>query len=445
MKNLETHEPHESWSGLTFRASVFRRFRVSAFQRFSVSVVYLSTFCFLLSAFSLFAQDSLLLSQNGQRDADARKLELENLPYMLRWGDLKLVTGASMAGEWNDNINLSHAAPEADFLLRPQADCDLYWPVTEINILKVSFGVGYDKYLRYSENDHIIVSPGSQLSWDVMIKDFKINLHDQFSYYEDPTVNGSVSGQARFGGFENTAGVLGTWDLNDVVLSLGYDHFNFIASTTRYDYTTRASDFFTARVAARVHPGTMVGVETSAGPTAYDQAVLQNNTTYSLGAFAEWQVTDFIATQLHGGYYGYDFDALGHLPASTQTGYYLSLNYNQRLRKNISCNFEAGRQTSLGIYSSLTEQWYGQCGVDWRPLRHLSTYAGFRYETTTQSQYLQYGDNYDRMFVNLRLSTPLNKKWTASVEYRYWIKNSNLLTYQDYEQNRVTLQLAYHF
>jgi len=391
------------------------------------------------------AQDSLLLSQNNQRDANNRTQNLETLPYTMRWGDLKLLAGASMAGEWNDNINLSQVAPESDFILHPKADCSLYWPVTDINVLNVSIGIGYDKYLSHSENDHVNVSPGSQLNWDVTIQQFKINLHDLFSYYEDPTIYGSVSGVTRFGGFENTAGVLGTWDLYDVVLSLGYDHYNFISSTTAYSYTTHASDFVTGRVAARVHPGVLVGVETSAGPTEYDEAVLQNNTTFSLGAFAEWQVTDFIKTEIHSGYLVYNFDKLDPIPAATETGYYLSMECNQRIREHLSCALEAGHETSLGIYSSLTEEWYGQGGIDWQPLGHLSAHADLRYEMVTQPIYLQGNDNYDRVGVNFLVADRLNKKWTASVAYRYWIKSADTVTYEDYEQNQVTLQIAYQF
>ncbi len=370
---------------------------------------------------------------------------MENQPYTVRWGELKLQAGASLAGEWNDNVNLSHDSPQADFIVSPMGNLGVFWPVTDVNALNFSLGVGYEKYLQHDDYDYLIVSPGSQLSWDITIKDFKLNLHDQFSYYEDPTVYGAVSGVARFGGFNNTAGILGTWDLHDVVLSLGYDHFNFIPSTSTYEYLRRASDFALFRASFQVHPSANVGIEATGGPSEYSQPVLQNNVTYSLGAFAQWQATEHISLQPRGGYYAYNFSSLGPLPSSEQNGYYLSLKFKHDLRHNINYSWEVGHETFFGIYSSLTEQWYGTASINWRIIQYLSATTDFRYETATQPLDLQLSDNYNRMSVDFRLSCPIKKKLTASLEYRYWLKKYELLQSQDYEQNRLILQMAYTF
>jgi hypothetical protein len=404
----------------------------------------LSAFYFLLCTPS-FSQDALLLSIQNQNTADARKREMENQPYTVRWGELNLLAGASLAGEWNDNVNLSHVSPQADFIVSPMGNLDVFWPVTDVNALNFSLGVGYEKYLQHDDYDYLVVSPGSQLSWDITLKDFKLNLHDQFWYFEDPTVYGSVSGVARFGGFNNTAGILGTWDLHDVVLSLGYDHFNFIPSTSTYEYLRRASDFALFRASFQVHPSASVGIEASGGPSKYSQLVLQNNFTYSLGAFAQWQATEHISLQPRGGYYNYSFSSLGAIPSSEQDGYYLSLKIKHDLRRNINYSVEVGRESFFGIYSSLTEQWYGTASINWRIIQNLSATTGFSYETATQPLDLQLSDNYDRMYVDFRLSCPIKKKLTASLEYRYWLKRDAVSASQDYEQNRLILQMAYTF
>ena len=405
----------------------------------------------LLFAFSLLlgtssrAQEALRLSRYNQNTTDARKRDLENQPYTVRWGDLKVLAGGSLAGEWNDNVNLSHLSPQEDFIVRPMGDLDVFWPVTDVNALTLSLGVGYNAYTRHSEYDQVVVSPGSQLSWDIKVQDFTINLHDIFYYQEDPTVYGSVSGRARFGGFNNSAGLRTTWDLHDVSLSLGYDHVNFIASSSTYDYLTRASDFALFRAAFQVHPSASVGIDVTGGPSEYDQPVLQNNFTYSLGGFAQWQATEHISLQPRGGYYSYDFSSLGLRPSSEQNGDYFALNFKHDLRRNISYSLEVGREAFLGVYSQLTEQWYGTASVNWRIIQYLSATTSFRYETATQPSGLQLSDNYDRVYVNFKLSCPIKEKLTASLEYRYWLKTSEQFQSQDYEQNRLTLQLAYHF
>jgi len=57
----------------------------------------------------------------------------------------------------------------------------------------------------------------------------------------------------------------------------------------------------------------------------------------------------------------------------------------------------------------------------------------------------QFADNYERVFASLRLSCPIKPKLTTSLEYRYWLKNDEVSVNNDYEQNRVVLQIAYHF
>jgi hypothetical protein len=355
-------------------------------------------------------------------------------------------TDASMATEWNDNVNLSNNNPQDDFILRPMTDLSLYWPVTDINILNVSVGIGYEEYLAHPDYNRAIVQPGSMVSWDFQVKDdIKINLHEMFSYYEDPTLYGSVSGVARYGGFNNTAGFQATWDLNDVVLNLGYDHFNFLPSTADADHYGRTSDFFVLQGAARVRSAAQVGLEISAGPTEYNQPVFQDNVTYSAGPFVKWQVTELLSTELHGGYYLYDLDAIGSEPASTQTGYYVSLNVKHQVRKNIDYTLEIGRQITYGVYSSVVQELYGQCGINWRIVQRLTASTYFHYETDKQPYYSLYTDKYDRINVDFKLTYPFSQKLTGSLEYRYWFENSDLLTYQDYEQNRVTLQLTYRF
>ncbi len=403
--------------------------------------------CSLLFALcSASAQDALRLSLSGQTAAAQRRRGLENLPYTVRWGDLKLLTSASMAGEWNDNVNLVNSDPQQDFVLRPLGNLNVFWPVTELNLLTFSLGVCYEKFLQHGEYDRALITPGSALGWEVFIKDWRFNFHDQFSYEQDPTAWGAISGTARFGGFYNTAGLLASWDLHDVVLSFGYDHFNFVSSSSRFAYLSRASDFALVRAGFKVHPAAIAGVEVTGGPTAYAQRTLSDNTSYSFGVFADWQLTEQIKMQPRGGYYIYSFSNQGLVGGGTdQTGYYFSLNLNHRPSAKVNYSLEGGREAYFGNNSALTEQWYGSGWVSWRLIQHISLTTGFRYEIASQPIAFRFNDNYDRASANIRLSCPIKEKLTVSLDYRYFVKNSEHLQILNYEQDRLTLQMAYHF
>ena len=171
-------------------------------------------------ASSVPAQDSLQLSLQNDSAAETRQRQLvKDQPYTVRWGEMNVLAGFSMAGGWNDNVNLSHSDPQADFFILPLGNLNLFWPVTEVNALTFSIGVGYEKFFRHEEYDQLWVMPGSLLGWDVVIKDFKINVHDFVSFEQDPTSAGAVSGLGRFGSLDNTAGLVASWDLHDVALS----------------------------------------------------------------------------------------------------------------------------------------------------------------------------------------------------------------------------------
>ena len=213
---------------------------------------------------------------------------MENQPYTARWGELNLLAGASLGGRVERQRKPFPPCSPGRFYRPPDGERGCLLAGDRYQRAEVFDRVGYDAYTRHTEYDQVVISPGSQLSWDVKVKDFTLNLHDIFYYQQDPTMDGAVSDKARFGGFYNTLGVSGTWDLHDVVLSLGYDHFNFIASSS-IRVSHRASDFVFFRAPSRSTPAPASGSKPPAAPPSTDQPVLQDNFTYSLGAFvARW-------------------------------------------------------------------------------------------------------------------------------------------------------------
>ena len=72
------------------------------------------------------------------------------------------------------------------------------------------------------------------------------NFHDSFSYIQEFCHEPAVSGPVSYGTFQNTAGLSGTWDLNDVTLTLGYDHQNVLATSSQFSTNTDHA-FGTAR------------------------------------------------------------------------------------------------------------------------------------------------------------------------------------------------------
>ncbi len=206
----------------------------------------------LLASLRVNAQDAVRPSLAGQDAYDARQEDVSRIPYNLLLGPVRFRVGASVGVEYNDNINYAEVNVQDDVIVTPNLTLDAIWPVTQLNTLRLDLGIGYSFYLDHSEDntDAILIAPKSQLAFDIFVGDFRINLHDRFELQQDPIQEGALSNTANYGRFENTAGVSVLWDLNKVLVEVGYDHYNFIATNSDFDYLNRSAEIVGGSVAS---------------------------------------------------------------------------------------------------------------------------------------------------------------------------------------------------
>ena len=84
----------------------------------------------------------------GEKAAEeAKKREILE-GYDLRWGPVSFQIDASLHTEFTDNAFYSAINPSSDVILRPEVKINSYWPITDINALTFSLGVGYEVPLQ---------------------------------------------------------------------------------------------------------------------------------------------------------------------------------------------------------------------------------------------------------------------------------------------------------
>jgi hypothetical protein len=160
------------------------------------------------------AQDAIRPSLAGEAAAEARRQSIDKIPYNLQIGPMKFRFSATMGFEYNDNINLAEdgtavffsptgpivvtTKAQDDIILRPQFNMNALWPITQLNTLRLDVGVGYAFYMNHSNynTNGVLVSPGSQLAFDIFVGDFRINIHDRFSLEQDPVAEVALSNVA---------------------------------------------------------------------------------------------------------------------------------------------------------------------------------------------------------------------------------------------------------
>src|SRR5229473_989403 len=167
----------------------------------------------LITSAGVYAQDAVRTSLAGQAASDARQEDVSRIPYNLLLGPVRFRVGASVSAEYNDNVNYAETNTQDDFIITPNLSLDAIWPITQLNTLRLDLGIGYSFYLDHSQynTDSILIAPKSQIAFDIFVSDFRINIHDRMQLQQDPIQEGALSNVAKYGRFENTAGISVLW------------------------------------------------------------------------------------------------------------------------------------------------------------------------------------------------------------------------------------------
>jgi hypothetical protein len=432
----------------------------------------------LLAGGILRAQDAIRPSLAGEAAAEARRQQIDKIPYNLQVGPIKFRFSATMGVEYNDNVNLAEdgsavffsptgpiiitTSPQSDVILRPQLNLDALWPITQLNTLRLDLGIGHAFYLDHSNYDtnNVLISPGSQLAFDIFVGDFRINLHDRFSLEQDPVAEIGLSNVADYGRFQNTAGVSVLWDLNQAVVTLGYDHYTFISTSDAFDYLDRNADIVSGSIGFTPTSMLTVGLEGSFVNTYYDQNVLNDSRTYSAGAFAETQITSYLKVRVAGGYQKIDFDSGGLVnDPHDLSDYYANAVLSHRVNSVLTQNFSIGHETQLGVNSNYVKLNYARHTTTWNIFYHTLFATELFYEDADDSggsgilfQPLPGVPNINPFVAEhihryggaLSLGYQLTPHVTLGFRYQYTQKDSDQ-PLRDYRQNRVSVDGTYSF
>lgn len=381
--------------------------------------------------------NSTALEQQGR--------QLEDLPYTVKFGDFKLLAAPLLGFQWNDNINISRDHALDDYIFSPALQLDASYPFTHRNLLQFNVEVGYDKYLQHDQYSGVRLNSGSQVSLDLYIKDFWINLHDRFQYSVDAAGHPDVANTGFYGGLNNAAGLAGTWDLEDVVLTLGYDHINFVSASSQFDYTTSTTEMVSAQAGFRFNPHLTTGLEGSVSFTDYEQPVLNNNTGYNAGLYTDWQPGPYLEAKLRGGYTFYDFTQTSLVvPAVNENAWYVGLDVTHHLNDALSYSLSAGHELRLGIEADTVEAWYVRPRVEWAFIRDWSLAASFFYENGKLGSSVPGvpAEHYEWNGFEFGLTHNLTGQLSLGFNYRLTVRSSDFVS-REYTQNLVGLWLTY--
>ncbi len=405
---------------------------------------------------AVFGQESLRNALEFDRVNQTRAQNFQNQNYNLKLGPVLVNTSAATSLSYNDNINLiGGPAQEDDIILRPSAQVGLFWQVTDHSRLALDTSVGYSYYFLHPEHNHLDISPGttSDISYDLAVGAIRFNLHDRFSYTQNPMQYGTaaVSGTTELGRFRNAAGINGAFRLPDTTLSAGYDHSNVIHFNDAFENSNYSSETVFFRATYTWDPTLDFGVEVSAGLTDYEQSFRPDNRNYTAGPFATWKVTETISTTVRGGLSGYDLtssSALGDTAAPLS--FYASADIQHRASPWFDHALIISRDTSqgIGVSANFLEVLSVQYNARFNVIKNISLGANLFYEisddTSQGGTALLLAESYSRYGGGVSIGYRIMERLNSSLNFTHTEKDSDLAGF-DYGQNVVTLSLGYHF
>ncbi len=428
--------------------------------------------CFVLA--------SLAHAQEAPRPSLARQRAAQRpviTDYNLKAGPILFRFNTAFRTDYIDNVNLSNGVTiptESDLIFSPHFGIEARWPITKLNALRFNTTISYNKYLSHPELDSssFLLAPDSELSFDVISGNVKVNFHDQFSLQEDPVGEGSLSNTAKYGRFTNTAGITVLWDLNDLVLSLGYDNVilmavgaseedaNSASSASNFDRSTHQ---ISGSATLNFNAAFSAGLEGTASSTGYQQSPENDSTRFGIGPFLNLQVSNYTKLYLAFGCQrvsarsqtGTDTvlilengvvvgeEMLEEESSGDATDFYGTFTVTHRLNKYYNDRLSLGRQSQLGLFAQQTHTNFATYTSTWQlnPYISLSTSLSFEDVNETGPQAVA---PYKRYGVVLSTGYQITRRLSAGLNYQFNKKvASNQL--ENYTQNRVGISFTYQF
>jgi opacity protein-like surface antigen len=379
--------------------------------------------------------------------------------YNIQWGPASFQVLSSFHTEFTDNAFNSAVNRSSDVIIRPEVKLNSYWPITDVNALTFSLGVGYEYYVKNTElnTGAPLISPDSELALLLYVKDFRFGFHERFSYLESLYYGTAYSLQTAqfinlnnigtFGRMDNFAGFTADWDLSAQVLSFGYDHENFISTLSTLDYLTRASDLLSLKDEFILGPKFRSGLESKATWTAYETHQLADNWRARVGPFVDASPGEYVSLRAGGGYETVLIPPTAGLQTDS-TPYYAYARMTHTLNDWLSYSLSVTHENQFGWETANAAVTYVGIWTSWRFIDQVELtpgfYQGWAKESGPDYAGQFWSETYSYFQASLGLAYRFGERWTADLTYAYIQKDSSL-AYNGYYRNRINLGVTYRF
>ncbi|HEV7402776.1 MAG TPA: hypothetical protein VGO11_07625 [Chthoniobacteraceae bacterium] len=410
--------------------------------------------------------------------SDLAPLDPDNLtggqaPPNFQIGPIRFSIAVGVGVEFNDNVNLSDKNRQSDIVIRPSLSLDAYMKLSDRNILRFSLGVSYAKYLNHSEydTDGLLFAPTSALEYTFGLgTTVLVSLRERFSYQEDIFNIPTLSNEAKYGRYENQAGIEIQWDPTaELRASVGYDHYNLWTKEQIFDTQDRSIDTIFFKPSYEIAPHLRLGLNASYSFINFDSDQRHDGGSLLVGPFVQWGITDKLDLFLEGGFQSIDFDG-NYTPTTlvdqfvkdrnftaaqdafvrnaatdsdtSNDSYYIRFELNHKPNDIFQQRLSGSKTLEVGFFTNYYDIYHVEYAFDWKKFRKTEISPTLFYEYYETSGELS--EKAHRVGAALGIRHYLTNSITLGLDYRFIYKDSNFDGF-DYYQNLGFLSVYYKF
>ena len=371
----------------------------------------------------------------------------ERAHYNLKWGNLTGRFSLGVQSEFNDNINLSETNPIADISVGPRFGIGFLYPISKEHVLQFDIGMGYRWYLNNPSVSSINILPNSVLSHTAYIGDVKLNFHDYLSAVSSPVEFGPFGRTGNLVDFNrlvNTVGMNFDWQLDkDTALHGGYDYTIDRSLSSQFTNLDRDDHSFSLGINRRISPRTTVGLFSGYTMSYYRRDTQNDGTSFTVGPTWSHILSPFVTLHASAGFTSSEYDNSGTVfDPSNFGGVTFQFGAKHRINKHSSQDLRLARHVGLGFGSNFTDTWSAQYHYNTQFSARTVVNTTFAYEYLEASGFA--GERANRFLWTLSSGWRLTRRWSLGAAYTLAIKDSDAAG-GDYVQNRLTLDMNYHF
>jgi hypothetical protein len=399
-------------------------------------------------------------SPNGIEPLSDADLAQDEKNYNIRIGMLDLSLAVGVGLEFNDNIALSQYNRQSDFIVRPEFDIEGSLRFSDTSRLRLGVGLSYAKYFDHSQYDSnsLLISPNSAIVWTAEAGAFKFTVRERLSYQEDPFDQPTLN-VANYERWENQAGIQVDWEANQFTkISVGYDRYDLWSPNPTYAAIDHSIDTVFLRPSYQINPSLTIGIDASMSIIQYRQTEHANGNGLLVGPFVRWKVNDFTDVYAEVGYQQLSFDSNGTtysivnsvtgvttgtgVDKQDASGFYVKLEIVNRPTEFLRQKLSFSKTAELGYQSNYYDLYHVEYSLEWavREKTTIRPTLFYEYYQTSGTS----GETAHRFGAALGIYHVFTDNFTAGLDYRYLVKDSNL-SGADYYQNLVMLSLYYKF